>query len=76
MRSFLSFLAEESGKISFARLLSTILIFCYIGWATYIVINKQIIPDMPLGLATLIILLYGFNKAAAILINRRSNNDN
>ncbi|WKZ32939.1 MAG: hypothetical protein QY316_00605 [Thermodesulfobacteriota bacterium] len=57
------FLQEESGQLSMTRLTIFLILISYIGWATVIVIARHTIPDMPYGLAGLLVGLYGFNTA-------------
>lgn len=53
---------EESGKVSFTRVSSFLLILAYVAWATYIVFTKGEIPSMPWELVVLISAAYGINK--------------
>ncbi len=53
---------EESGKVSFTRVSSFLLVLAYIFWASYIVITKGKIPSMPWELVVLISAAYGINK--------------
>ena len=55
---------EPSGKVSFVRISGLILILAYIAWGTKIVIEKDVIPDLPAYLFWLIASLYGINKVA------------
>lgn len=59
---FLSFLAENTGKLSFMRLSAFLLILFYIFVGIFISIKTNQIPDIPIQMAGLIVLLYGINK--------------
>ena len=56
---------EPSGKVSFVRISGLLLILTYIAWGTKIVIEKNVIPDLPAYLFWLIASLYGINRVAS-----------
>jgi len=57
---------EESGKVSFTRIIATCLVIFYIVVASYLAFVKQELIDMPIGLGGLIVLLYGINKTGSV----------
>lgn len=62
MKTLISFLSEDSGKLSFMRISAFLLILTYIFVAIYIALTEHKLIDMPIQLASLIVLLYGINK--------------
>lgn len=46
------------------RLTIFLIVTAYICWASYIVFTTRAIPDLPYGLAGLLVGLYGFNTAS------------
>ena len=55
-------LREKEGKLSFGRVVGTILVLFYLVWATYLTWETKKIVDIPSNLALLIVALYGANK--------------
>lgn len=55
---------ENSGKVSFTRVSSFLLVLAYIVWASFIVFTEKKIPSMPAEIVQLIILAYGINRIA------------
>jgi hypothetical protein len=53
--------SEPDGTPSFSRIASGFLVLCAIGWISYIVLTKFVVPEIG-GLAALICGLYGANK--------------
>lgn len=55
-------LKEKDGKLSFGRVMGTILIVFYLIWATYLTWETKKLIDIPPNLGLLIGTLYGVNK--------------
>ncbi len=53
---------EKEGKLSFGRVIGTVLVFFYLVWATYLTWETKKLIDIPTNLALLIGTLYGANK--------------
>lgn len=68
-----SFLKEDNGKLSNARVTIFLSLISYLGWATYLVYTSHIIYDMPTALAGMLVGLYGFNKSKINLGNGNNN---
>lgn len=65
----LSMITEDGGKkISLVRTSIASILLAYIVWATWIVVQTRIIPDLPLQVAALLGTLYGLNKAIKVNI--------
>lgn len=63
MKRIIEFLQEANGQLSMTRLSILLILTVYIGWGTFIVATKGIIPDLPPSLAACLVGLYGFNTA-------------
>lgn len=61
------FLTDDSGKLSGSRLNASLLVLVYAICALVIAVSKGVFPDVPVGLAGLIIGLYGINKFSPTL---------
>jgi len=57
-------LREKDGKVSTGRVLSVLIVLCYLVYAGYIVWHTKVMPDIPSSLATLCGAFYGVNKLA------------
>jgi hypothetical protein len=55
-------LTADNGNVSYARVSGFILILAFIVWDTYQVFSDKGITDIPVGLAAMIVALYGINK--------------
>lgn len=53
---------EKNGKISFTRISGFIIILFYLFWGSYLVLVNKAIADIPVGLLTLLLGLYGINR--------------
>ena len=53
---------ERDGKLSFGRVVGTVLVAFYLVWATYLTWETKQLVDIPAGLSLLISGLYGINK--------------
>ena len=53
---------EKDGKVSFGRVIGTVLVSFYLLWGTYLTWKNNELVDIPLHLAGLIGALYGVNK--------------
>ena len=58
----LDLLKERYGKYSFARFTGFLIVIFYLLWASYILISKGEIVDVPNNIMILVIALYGANK--------------
>ncbi len=65
-------LKEKDGKLSFGRVMGTVLIVFYLIWATYLTWEMKKLVDIPPNLALLIGALYGVNKLREALGGRTS----
>jgi hypothetical protein len=63
---------EESGKWSFSRISTTVILFFYLSISGYIAITEKRIPDIPDNLYLLLLSLYGVNKLAGAFKSFRS----
>jgi hypothetical protein len=63
-KKLFEFLTSDNGQASLCRVLMAIIICAYIYWSTYIILKAAVpvIPDIPVQLAGLVAILYGFNK--------------
>lgn len=61
-----SLISEKDGKMSMVRFSIASIICSYIIWGTWIVVKTKVIPDMPVQVAGLLVMLYGLNKAPAV----------
>ena len=64
---------DHNKKLSYARVFGTIVLIWYMILATYITIETKNFPDIPSGLAMLLVGLYGINKAGPLLDQRTGN---
>jgi hypothetical protein len=66
MKMFHDMLSEESGKWSFSRVATLIILLNELAWVWFVIIrgNPPTIPELG-GLALFVVVLYGANKAAA-----------
>jgi len=55
-------LKEQNGKLSFGRVMGTVLVLFYLLWSTYLTWETKKLVDIPSNLAFLIGTLYGVNK--------------
>lgn len=62
MGRIVEFFHDDDRQLSMTRLITAVVVFAYVCWATSIVIIRQEIPDIPTGLAGLLVGLYGFNR--------------
>lgn len=62
MKKVAEFFTDDSGKLSGSRLNASLLALVYAVCALYIAFDKSIFTDVPVGLAGLIVGLYGINK--------------
>lgn len=68
-------LKENNGKLSYTRVTGFIIVVCYLIWASFIVFKTSVIPDIPVGVLTLLLGLYGINKFSnALGKNKEVNN--
>ena len=65
-------LKEKDGKVSFGRVVGTVLVFFYLVWATYLTWETKKLVDIPSNLAMLIGALYGANKLREALSGKAS----
>ena len=65
-------LKEKHGKLSFGRVVGTVLIVFYLVWATYLTWETKKLVDIPSNLAMLIGALYGVNKLREAFGDRAS----
>ena len=56
-------LSSDSEQGSFSRLTGLMIAVALIVWASFIVWEKQVIPDIPLYWALTLLGLYGINKS-------------
>jgi len=68
-----SLFSENNGKISFTRVIGTVLVLFYLVSATYILIKEHKISDIPTNLMILIAALYGLNKLSTMLNKNNAN---
>ena len=68
---------ERNGKLSFGRVIGTIILIWAMSLSTYISIEKKDFVDFPEWAAIIIIGLYGINKAAEVghVYAKRNNNE-
>ena len=65
-------LKEKDGKLSFGRVMGTVLVMFYLVWATYLTWETKKLVDIPSNLAMLVGALYGANKLREALSGRAS----
>lgn len=61
-RRIQEFISDDSGKLSSSRALVIIVVLTYLVYAGYVVVTSKVLPDIPLGVAGLVSVLYGINK--------------
>ena len=58
---------EESGKWSFSRISTALILLFYLAISGYIAVTEKTIPDIPDNLYLLLLSLYGVNKVATAI---------
>ena len=58
---------EESGKYSFSRISTAVILLFYLAFSGYIAFTEKKIPDLPENLYLLLLSLYGVNKIATAI---------
>ena len=58
---------EESGKWSFSRISTAVILIFYLSFSGYIAFTEKKIPDLPDNLYLLLLSLYGVNKVATAI---------
>ena len=61
-----SLLSEKEGKMSMVRFSISVRIVSYSLWGTWIVVKTDLIPDIPVQVAGLLVMLYGLNRAPSV----------
>jgi hypothetical protein len=63
-KKLFEFFTSDNGQASLCRLLMALIVFAYLYWGTFIIHKAPVpvIPDIPVQLAGLVAILYGFNK--------------
>ena len=69
---FRDLFTDWQGKWSYGRVIGTLVLAWYMVMATYLAIETKQFPDIPAGLAMLLIGLYGINKAGAYFEKKNS----
>ena len=64
-----TFLKESYGKLSFTRIIGTILVLFYVSIAIYLAITEKRFVDIPTNLMILILALYGINRISQCVKN-------
>ncbi|MEW6115664.1 MAG: hypothetical protein AB1553_02030 [Nitrospirota bacterium] len=62
MKRCLELITDDSGKLSFSRVMIIVVVVVYLVYAGVVVIKKGELPDIPMGVVGLLTALYGFNK--------------
>lgn len=58
---------EKNGKVSYIRVSGFITLVFYLIWGSYLVFINKTIADLPVGLLTLLLGLYGLNRLPDML---------
>ena len=59
---------KENGEYSFARVIGFMLVCFWMVFAGKIALSTNAIQDMPFGIITLVLLAYGINKTAEVMV--------
>jgi hypothetical protein len=59
---------KENGEYSFARVVGFMLVIFWMVFAGKIALATNVISDMPFGIITLVLLAYGINKTAEVMV--------
>lgn len=64
---------KEAGEYSFARVVGMFLVIFWAVFAGKIALATNVIGDMPFGIITLVLLAYGINKTAEVMVSSGAN---
>ena len=58
--------SDKKAKYSFSRVITFLIVFCYLLFAGFVVFKTAKMPDIPIGVVWLVGALYGVNKISSI----------
>ena len=67
LNTFLSIFYEPDGKLSFARIASTVVLALWLSWVSFIVFSTRALPSGTWEVSPVILALYSVNKVASAI---------